>query len=166
MKKLGYLLFVFFSMVIVTSCGKDETNDPITKTSGELYPEYVGTWETISPVHTFDAYDDGIKYYEFFYIFEIQNVKAKVIIKSLTYHVSKEYSALNGLMPEIEYITEDEWGNWDISIDYFSFYYTENHDMVGNIYRFVTLPKNGYMEITDFAHEHGGHTYIYSLKKK
>jgi len=42
MKKLTYLLVLMFSLVLVTSCEKDETTE---QTSGEKYPEYMGYWQ-------------------------------------------------------------------------------------------------------------------------
>jgi hypothetical protein len=80
MKKSIYFLTVIFALILMnTSCTKpanDDGSDGI-KSSGELYPTYVGTWKNDS------TYKDGVKTSSVFQLnFKIENVITTVTAKN------------------------------------------------------------------------------------
>jgi hypothetical protein len=138
MKKLAYLLVLMFSLVLVTSCEKDETIDPVTEqTSGEKYPEYVGYWQ--NDLTTFDGKPYGG---DFQFEFDIHDVKAEERRKT---------------MPEF-IIYNDTWRIEDNNLIFWSV------DFGTSSWIIESAPKNGklILKVVDYT----GVTALYYLSKR
>ena len=110
MKKVTYFMILMFALVTVfTSCEKsdDDPLTPIVKTSGELYPAYVGVWQNDS-TYSNGEFDD----YTAQYGFEFENVKA-YLFSVLTGEKSYDGWVISNSTLTLESI---DYGNRDFTI--------------------------------------------------
>jgi len=143
MKKFIYLSMLFTAFALMSvSCTKPTDDTPVVKTSGELYPAYVGKWNNDSTINgDGSALSPGstVRQYEF----EFQDVKAIISAKNYA--------------PDIMH-----YNSWSISGNTLTF--SKGIEIVGDQNFIIVSPPTNNKMILQFT-DYLGNTYKYFLNK-